>query len=334
MKKFREIAEQKGVFFGAAVDCEDLKQRKMANLLASQCSIIVPENGMKWDTIHPLERCYNFKEADRILRFAEVRNLKVRGHTLCWHLQNPAWLKQRLRRATCTEATKLLEAHIYEVVGRYAGRIHSWDVVNEAIDVSSERRDALRGSPWLRAIGPKYIEIAFRAAAKADPKALLTYNDYGLEGDSAKNEQKKRRLVKLIESMLKRNVPVHAVGLQSHLVATRRNPPSWKKLGCFLDRLRKLDIEAYMTELDVNDRALTGFSTAERDRMVAKFYGCYLRGALAHPQVKAVLTWRLCDSDSWLIKRGAKRPLPFDSKLRPKEAYRTICEALANGRAR
>ena len=154
MKTLRGIAEKKKVLFGTAVDSADLSAGRMAKLIVRQSSIIGFENEMKWEYIHPSDDSYNFSAADNLFAFAKRHHLKVRGHTLCWHKQNPTWPSKRLRKATPTDATKLLEEHIHKVVGRYAGRVHSWDVVNEAIDPASTRRDKLRGSPWLSAIGP------------------------------------------------------------------------------------------------------------------------------------------------------------------------------------
>ena len=69
-----------------------------------------------------------------------------------------------------------MRAHITAVVGRYRGRIHAWDVVNEAL----EEDGTLRRTPWLEAIGEDYIAKAFEFAREADPQAELYYNDYNL----------------------------------------------------------------------------------------------------------------------------------------------------------
>ena len=59
-----------------------------------------------------------------------------------------------------------MRAHITAVVGRYRGRIHAWDVVNEALDEDG----TLRRTPWLEAIGDDYIAKAFAFAREADPE--------------------------------------------------------------------------------------------------------------------------------------------------------------------
>ncbi len=66
--------------------------------------------------------------------------------------------------------------HITTVVENYKGRIHSWDVVNEALNEDG----TLRKSVFLNTYGKEYLTNAFKLAAKADPKTDLYYNDYNL----------------------------------------------------------------------------------------------------------------------------------------------------------
>jgi endo-1,4-beta-xylanase len=332
MNKLREIASKRGLLFGAAVSYEHLAKKKFARLrklLAEQCSVLVSENDMKWDALHPEENRYSFAAADEFVAFAKGHRQRVRGHALCWHKQNPAWLARRLGAATSKEATRLLTEHIHRVAARYCGRVHSWDVVNEAI--SGRAQDGLRNSPFRDAIGPKYVELAFRAAAEADPKALLTYNDYGLE----RNERKREKVLAMLRSLVTKNVPVHALGLQSHLNATNRSA-SWDGLNIFLDRIESLGLQVFITELDVDDYAIPG-SESERDNRVAEVYRDYLKNVLSHRAVRAVFTWGIDDRHSWLqeskhrpprLDGKPKRPLLFNGNLKPKAAFHATCAAI------
>ena len=333
--RLREIAAPKSLLVGSAVSYRELQQPAFTNLLAGQASIVVPENEMKWQVIHPEPDRFDFTRGDALVSFAQAHGQKVRGHNLCWHNQVPRWLAQT---ATTENAGDLLREHIAKVAGHFAGHIHSWDVVNEAVHVEDGRADGLRNSQWLRLLGPDYIGIAYRAAAQADSKALLTYNDYDIEQEGPKFDAKRAAVLRLLRSMRDQQIPIHALGLQSHLHATAELP-HWGALHDFMDAVEKLGLDIFVTELDVNDSELTG-DIHERDETVAKWYGDYLKNVLQHRSVKAVLTWGLTDRDSWLngISRQHNLPLPrpllFDSDLEPKPAFDATAKAISGAPVR
>lgn len=327
--RLRDLAARQNLLVGTAVSFAELHRPAFTELLRNEANIVVSENDMKWQTIHPEPNRFDFSRGDALMTFASQNGQQVRGHNLCWHKQLPAWFDGV---ATAQNAAQLLRLHIGIVAGHYAGRIQSWDVVNEAIEVKDGRPDGLRNSPWLRLIGPQYIEMAFRTAAIADPHALLTYNDYGLEQDGPTNQAKRDAVLHLLESLKNRGTPIHALGLQSHLQAKSR-PGNWEGLSRFLDRVQQMGLDVFVTELDVNDANLP-YDVRERDRRVAEMYGSYLSTVLQHPSVKAVLTWGLTDKDTWLnsfhprADGQSQRSLPFDANLRPKPAFAAMRDAI------
>lgn len=316
----RYVASRKNLLVGSAVSFRELHRPAFTELLAREASIVVPENEMKWRAVHPEPDRYDFTRGDALVAFAQAHDQLVRGHNLCWHKANPAWLRDT---ATAKNAASLLRDHIAAVAGHYAGKIQSWDVVNEAIDPKDGLPGGLRKSIWYELIGPRYIEIAFHTARQADPHALLTYNDYGLVQDSPQAESKRQAVLSLLRSMRERKVPIDALGIQSHLHATGK-PGGWSGLHRFLRGVEALNLQVFVTELDVNDAALPA-DIPTRDRAVARLYHDYLHNVLQHRSVKAVLTWGLTDRDSWLRTRrkdgAAERPLPFDADLEPTPAY-------------
>ena len=187
-------------------------------------------------------------------------------------------------------------------------------------------------------LGPDYIDIAYRTAAEADPKALLTYNDYGLEQDGTQSDNKRKAVLSLLTGLKRRNVPIHALGLQSHLKASPKLP-DWSAVQEFMAAVEKLELDLFVTELDVDDSALTGDLT-ERDQLVANLYRDYLTNVLQHRSVKAVLTWGLTDRDSWLNSprlrhyERLRRPLPLDSALQLKPAFHSMERAIDESPAR
>ena len=325
----RELAAKRNLLVGSAVSYAELQRANFTALLAQEASIVVPENEMKWESIHPEPDRFDFHRGDALVSFAAQHEQQVRGHNLCWHQQLPRWFK---RTVTADNAESILRNHIATVAGHYAGKLHSWDVVNEAIHVEDGRPDGLRKSPWLDLLGPRYLDIAFQTAAKADPHARLTYNDYDLEQDSPAFEAKRRAVLQLLTALLKRDVPVQALGVQAHLKATGK-PIDWTGFHRLLDGVERLGLDVYVTELDVDDTALPS-DTKQRDLQVASVYRDFLAAAMQHRSVKAVLTWGLIDSDTWLNHYHPRadglpqRPLPFDSDLKPKAAFESMKEIL------
>ncbi len=154
--------------------------------------------------------------------------------------------------------------HIERVGGRYAGRMQSWDVVNEAIQVSDGLPGGFRNSPWQKVLGgegpiPAYIEVAFRTARRVDPKALLVYNDYGIEGEDDASAKKREAVMRLLREMQRRQVPLDALGVQSHLTAVNQDgsvPVYGAGLMKMIAEARAMGLKVMVTELDVNDRYL------------------------------------------------------------------------------
>ena len=319
----RAHATPRGTLVGCAVVPELLSNNaQYASLVAEQCNILVPENALKWQALRPAPDKFDFHGADTILAFAQAHDQRVRGHNLCWHEALPAWFAATV---TKDNAQQFLTEHIRTVAGRYAGKLQSWDVVNEAIDPKSGRADNLRKSPWLDTIGPDYLDIAFRTARQADPTVLLTYNDYGIELDTPDQTAKRDAVMSLVRGMKARGAPIDAVGVQSHLDASAGLPGSG--LQKFVRELHGMGLQVFVTELDVNDRKLTS-SVEERDLAVASIYLNYLTMMLAEPNVHVALTWGITNRYTWL--RGPKygrtdgqpnRPLPFDADCNPTPAF-------------
>lgn len=319
----RAHAEARGVLVGAAVVPKRLTEEPAyGNLVAAQMNLLVAENAMKWAALRPAADKFDFRGADEILTFAGEHGQKVRGHNLCWHESIPSWFEGTV---TKDNAQQFLVQHIQTVAGHYAGKLHSWDVVNEAIDTKSGRPDGLRKTPWLDLIGPDYLELAFHTARQADPSALLTYNDYGIELDTAEQREKRAQVLTLVRRMKARGIPIDAVGVQSHLSVTDSYPGAG--LQEFVRELRRMDLQVFVTELDINERKLDG-SVAERDAAIARLYKKYVGMMLAEPNVKAILTWGITDRYTWLnapkYARSDGKPqrdLPFDSDYQPTPAF-------------
>ena len=336
-----------------------------ALLTKAQFNSISPENALKWQSLHPREgeSGYAFEDADRFIQFGVENGMHIVGHTLVWHSQTPNWVfagdipvpgregdeegeANRRRfggfrrvydgpRASREELLVRMRNHIHTVVGRYKGKIHAWDVVNEAL-ADGDGEEVLRESLWKQIIGPDYVAKAFQFAHEADPNAILRYNDYGLE-----NPRKRQRLIKLIKELQSQNIPVHVIGTQAHLNVST----NFEIMDQSLAEIRTLGLPIHVTELDVNgaargqrgtgadisnNRATTqGGLVDEANRKQAEAYAGVFKAFVKHSDVVEVVTfWGVNDSVSW---RRFGSPLLFDGDNQPKPAFDAVVGVLQSG---
>ena len=330
-QSLQQLAGEKGLLFGS---CLALKYCVQApayqQLFLAQCGIATPEVHMKWDSLSSQPGVYDFGQADSFVKFCAANHVKVRGHTLVWHQALPPWITQQLNVAN---GRAMMTDHIARVAGHFAGKLYSWDVVNEVLDPESQRPDGLRDSLWLQNCGAGYLELAFSTAAVADPKALLVWNETYLEVSNGFGQAKRTALLENLDRMLAQGVPIQGIGLEAHLRAEQAAMLGDAAYETFLGQLAQRGMKIFITELDVQDLSLPA-DLAARDRAVAAVYSKFLTATLRQPAVRGVVTWGLADRFSWIAgyrprKDGLPvRPLPFDADYQPKAAYYSIAQSL------
>lgn len=328
----REIAAARGIAFGTMVANHHLAaQPKLLPLILQEAAFITPGLELKWEKLRPGPEAFDFSGSDALMALARAHDLGVYGHTLVWHVGLPAWFNPRMPAAAMRQ---VLQAHIRRVAGHHAGQLVAWDVVNEAIDPYDRRPDGLRATPFLLALGPEYIRLALEWAAEADPAARLVINDYDLELDDPHQDRRRAAMLRLLESLKARGVPLHALGIQAHL-APRSAPLNPAKLRRFLSDVAALGLEIAITELDIVDRLLPGPIPA-RDAEAAAMLRDFLAVVVEEPAVTRIALWGLSDSQGWqddsaFVRRRDGLPArgqPYDAQLRPKPARAAIAAAL------
>jgi endo-1,4-beta-xylanase len=337
----KDIAGRRGIAFGCAVQAGWLAQNPAyAAAVEREAALLVPEGEGKWADLQPREGEFNFRPLETIAAFAQARGQEVRGHTLVWHAAQPGWLAETLANAPANgppeRCRRVLEAHLDNVLARMRGRIRDWDVVNEPIADPARSTEDLRDSPWLRALGPDYIDLTFRWARRADPTLRLVLNDYGLEAADAAAEEKRARMLRLLRGMRERGVPIDAVGLQGHIRLDEPFEPA--PLAAFLKELERLQLQVLLTEFDVIEPPHEPLSedVAARDAAVAQRAHAVVSTAV-QGGVRTVLTWGLSDAQSWLNAwPPARRPdgaevraLPLDSEFHPKPKWHALARSFA-----
>lgn len=321
---------QRGLLVGSAVDVKALRASpEYAQLIREQCAIVVGENAMKFGPMRPAPDTYFFDDADYLVDFAGHAGIQVRGHNFVWHRQLPYWFDGY---ATKANAERLLVEHIERVGGRYRGRIQSWDVCNEVIHLPDGKANGLRDAPWYRLLGPGYIDLAYRTARRVDPHAMLCYNDYDIESEAPAHAAKRTAVLAMVRGMKQRGVPIDAMGIQGHISAGLSNKYG-AGLTVFLNEVKAIDLKLFISEMDVNDRALPPANDA-RDREVATRYKQFLDVGLANEGVFALLTWGLTDRYTWLNGEDSRedhlpeRCLPFDAELKPTASFFAELDAI------
>jgi endo-1,4-beta-xylanase len=276
-------------------------------------------------------RGFDFAELDTITAFAARHDQAVRGHTLLWHAAMEDWTLDALKEGEA-RARSVLEAHFDRVLGHFAASIRDWDVANEAVADPRKSGELLKESPWLSALGPGYLDLAFRLARQRDAGLTLTYNDYGCEQDTPVDDEKRRRVLAFVRGMRDRGVPIDAVGLQGHLRLD--DAFSAPKLAEFVRSLRALDLRVIATEVDVIESE-TWSDEAERDARGAALVHAFASTMLENGG-DAVLCWGLADPFSWANteddqpskKSGRRaRPLPLDDEFGRKPMWHALARA-------
>jgi endo-1,4-beta-xylanase len=326
----RDIAVRRGIVYGSATATYELKDAAFSAALAREAGILSAEYEMKRAALEPARGAFDFSGGDGLLAFARQHGMTFRGHTLVWHHSNPAWLGSALQSP---DAEALLTDYITAVMAHYKGRVHSWDVVNEAIQPSDGRRDGLRNTMWLKRFGPSYIDTAFHAAREADSHAMLVYNDWGCELGAPENDRFRAITLDFLSGALARGVPIQALGMQGHLSAFGTQVDQ-NKLAGFLAAVRQMGLKILVTEHDVDDSGGPS-DVALRDRAVADASGRFLDVMLDNPATIAVLTWglsdRFLDPPGWRDRLAGRYPrmLPLDRDYNRKPMWDAMAKAFA-----
>lgn len=319
------LAAAQPIPFGSAAQIETFRaDPRYRQALATYCDVIVPMNDLKWEAIRHDRSRFDFSGADELVAFAERGRKAIRGHALLWGEALPPWAKELNTRA---EAERELVEHIETVVDRYKGRIATWDVVNEVIRFEPLPGEPMRDTIWQRLLGPAHVEIAFRAAARVDPKARLVLNDFNFEEPGPGTAARRKVALDICRRLKDKGIPVHGIGMQAHLYADK--PLDIDGLQGFMVELGKLDLDVEITELDVIDWKLPA-DVATRDRAAASLVATFLDAIVSVRRPKAIVTWGLSDRYSWVHEtfprqdKARARPLPLDADFKPKPMMAVI----------
>jgi endo-1,4-beta-xylanase len=317
----KQAAACNNKLIGAAISQGSLSNSGYANA-AGEFNYFTPENEMKWDTVEGSRGSFNYGPGDAVVNFATQRGAKVKGHTLVWHSQLPGWV------SSASDVKTVMVNHITSVMTHYKGKLHAWDVVNEAVDVDNKLTGMgnarLRDSVFKTKIGTDYIDLAFQTARKVDPSAKLFYNDFSTEGMNDKSDY----VYKMVKSMKERGIPIDGVGIQTH-IGTPNDSPTAAEVKQNIDRIAALGLEIQISELDVN--GCDGIT----DAAMATIYHDLVAACVQQPLCTAVTVWGINDGRSWLnsfseakCNGQSARALLFTDSYQKKGTYTAVVNAL------
>ena len=319
------------------------------DIVVQQFNSITVENVMKAALINPEPGVFNFGPADDFVAFGENNKMFIIGHTLVWHNQTPAWFFTNTQGKPNTKAEQIerLRNHIKTVAGRYAGRVHAWDVVNEVIDNDG----SYRPTTWVNAIGngDTLVKYAFKFASEYAPNTDLYYNDF-----NAWRPEKRDGIVRLVKMLQKEGIRIDGVGMQGHWGL---NYPKTAYIEAAIDAYAACGIKVMITELDVDVLPLTkegqiiGQSMADKQFQLEEFktfFDPYKKGlpdsmqvVLANryaeifkilysrkDKIARVTLWGVEDGMNWKndypIPGRTNYPLLWDRNRKPKPALNAV----------
>ncbi len=323
---------------GAALNKVQIEEREpnAAKLVPQQFNSITAENVMKCEVIHPEWDRYNFDLSDKLVAYGKKQGMFIVGHTLIWHSQLAPYVSEI---KSSDSLRQFLVNHINTIAGRYAGKVDSWDVVNEALNEDG----TLRNSIFLEKLGAEYLPMAFSLAAKAAPNTELYYNDYNIE-----QPQKRAGVISLIKKIRASGARVDGVGIQGHWSI---NGPPLQDIENSILEFSEMGLKISFSELDLtalpNPWDLKG-ADVNQNFEGSSYMNPYTQGLPDSMQMKLanryqdlfkiflkykdkidrVTFWGVNDGQSWLnnwpIKGRTNYPLLFDRNFKPKPAFQKV----------
>lgn len=330
---------------------------KLTQIAMREFNSITAENVLKAEVVNPQPGVFDFAAADAFVEFGEKHGMFIVGHTLIWHNQTPSWFFQDDNgQPNTAEAQKeVLRRHIEKVAGRYKGRIHAWDVVNEVIDNDG----SYRPTTWVKGIGDgdELVKLAFKYASEYAPGAELYYNDF-----NAWRPTKRDGIVRMVKMLQDAGIRIDGVGIQGHWGL---NYPKNEYIEAAIDAYAALGVKVMITELDVDVLPLTkegqiigtgmqhpqfqleefetfldpykGGLPPEQQTALAKRYAEFFEIFYRkRDKIDRVTLWGIHDSMSWKndypIRGRTNYPLLWDRTFQPKSALEAVLQIPAKAK--
>lgn len=316
-----ELADALGVHVGAAFVQSNSEPVFRSTLVEHFNSTTAP---LYWESTQRTPGSFDFAIPDEVVELAEANGLRVRGHPLVWgRLGLPAYVREA---SSADQLRALLRSQLGAVLGRYRGRIHQYDAVNEPITFlgGDDGTGGLDANVFYRLLGPGWVRAALDLIHELDPDAALFVNEFGVMAPGPKQE----RFYALIRDLVESGAPITGVGFQGHIRPPflRDFDPTLEEIEATVRRFSALGLRVEITEIDVTvEPSAPGALDAQAETYRRLTLGCF-----RSPGCDGMTTWGVTDKYTWIrdffAVEGA--PLLFDASFQPKPAYFAVADAL------
>lgn len=332
----RTLADPKGFNIGTVFSYDLLNPNdrryspQYAALVARECNMVVTQNDFKIHRMIDVTQSGSPRPAirwaptDRFVQHFRRRNIAVRGHTIIWnrHVDDLPFFETM----SAEEIASFQDWYVETMMGRYRGRVASWDVVNEPAvpGGGAGENDGYRDGPYFAAYGEKYVAEAYKRARAADPQAQLVLNDFAFAWASPWAKRQRDNFLRILDRALDDGAPIDAVGFQSHLIMD--DHLSQDAFMAYVEQIRARDVKILITEMDVEE-PVSARSNEERDERLAAYVRDYLQPLMDDRIIDTIVWWGLSDLRTTQYAEAMSanstsefrpRPAPYDVDYRPK----------------
>jgi GH35 family endo-1,4-beta-xylanase len=274
------------------------------HLIAAACRATTLPSFWRWVEYEP--GAFNWAPLDRIMDFAQVRNIGVKSFALYWGGIGgvPPWF----RHLPYPAQTDAIRRWVETLIGRYRGRITAWETVNEMHDWHFCNRFG-----WTHGQLLEVTRLVNDLVGALDPGTPRVINNCCIWGDYLQHSgtEGKWSPRTYLEEVLAAGIPFEGIGLQFY------NPGrDMLQMALHLDRFIALGKRIYITEMGTPSAPApsdsetgqlgpgAGWRETWTPQRQAEWIDRFLCLATARPEVAAVNYWDFDDERSFVHAAG------------------------------
>ncbi len=240
-----------------------------------------PENEMKWATNEEMDDYKNYEDADWLIAWCKLYDIKVRGHNLFWNEKKdwiPGWTME-----LDTAAFKLaMKRRITDAMTHFKGKIDQWDIINEIIHGDSQKVE-VPGMLVKRSGDPDIFSWIFKEARAIDPDVPMAVNEFDVIETPVTPAKEYITEIKSIES---KGGKIDIVGVEGHFNSTMNRTIYKERIDTVANAVTQ---PLWLTEVDFP------VPLEQRADMMEEL----MRFCFAHPRIEGIVLWVWWQGNRW-----------------------------------